>query len=45
VQDPDLYTAISRAADRLGRRVRTELDREKTGRRAAPAGNPKEIRR
>lgn len=45
VQDPDLYTAISRAADRLGRRVRTELDREKTGRRAPPGGGPKETRR
>ena len=33
VEDPDLYSAISRTADRLGRRVRTELDREKTGRR------------
>lgn len=35
VKDPDLYTAISRAADRLGRRVRTELDRQRTSRRSS----------
>lgn len=39
VRDPDLYAAISRAADRLGRRVRTELDRQRTGRRS-PAPRP-----
>lgn len=45
VQDADLYTGISRAADRLGRRVRTELDREKTERRSAPTRTSKELRR
>lgn len=45
VHDQDLYTAISRCADRLGRRVRTELDREKTERRSVPSSTSKEIRR
>lgn len=34
VRDPDLYAAVSRAADRLGRRIRTSLDRQRAGRRA-----------
>lgn len=42
VHDVDLSAAISRAAERLGRRVRTELDRERTRRRSAPRKNPKE---
>lgn len=29
VRDADLYTAISRAAQRLGRRVRTEIERRR----------------
>lgn len=33
VHDSDVYAAVSRAADRLGRCVRTRLDRERTGRR------------
>jgi putative sigma-54 modulation protein len=33
VTDTDLYRAVSRAADRLGRRVRALLDRERTARR------------
>lgn len=37
VLDADLSTAISRAAERLGRRVRTELDHERTRRRSAHA--------
>lgn len=45
VVDPDLYAAVSRAADRLCRRVRTELDRERTGRRAAPARGAAKTRR
>lgn len=36
VVDADLYAAVSRAADRLHRRVRTALDRARTGRRPAP---------
>lgn len=35
VLDADLYAAISRAAGRLGRRVRGDLERAKSGRRGA----------
>lgn len=43
VHDADLSAAISRAADRLGRRVRTELDRERTRRRLTPDQTRKEL--
>lgn len=36
VRDPDLYAAVSRAAERLGRRVREVIDRERSGRRSEP---------
>lgn len=34
VLDVDLQTAISRAAERLGRRIRTKLERERSQRRS-----------
>ncbi len=37
VMDPDLYAAVSRAADRLSRCVRSTLDRERSSRRDASA--------
>ena len=38
VEDVDLYRAISRAADRLSRRVRALLDRQKNARRSGRTG-------
>lgn len=43
VQDRDMYAAISRAAERVSRRVRAELDRERAGRRINTGRRGKEI--
>ncbi|HYE61159.1 MAG TPA: HPF/RaiA family ribosome-associated protein [Phycisphaerales bacterium] len=45
VTDADLYRAISRAADRLGRRVRALLDRERTARRYGLSDSTKRLGR